>query len=77
MHSASIPYFVRATDNLSAILERGRAPAQENDMDPLILATDRLFPDMCPLSRQAQIACDGSKGGAAKVSGILVIWKLP
>ena len=70
MHSASIPYFVRALKNLSAILEKGAAHAQENDIDPSILVTDRLFPDMFPLSRQVQIACDVSKGAAARISGI-------
>ena len=70
MHSTSIPYFVRALKNLSAILEKGAAHAQENDIDPSILVTDRLFPDMFPLSRQVQIACDVSKGAAAKISGI-------
>jgi hypothetical protein len=70
MHSTSIPYFVRALKNLSAILEKGAAHAQENDIDPSILVTDRLFPDMFPLSRQVQIACDVSKGAAARISGI-------
>ena len=70
MHSASIPYFVRALNNLSAILEKGATHAQENDIDPSILVTDRLFPDMFPLSRQVQIACDVSKGAAARISGI-------
>ena len=70
MHSASIPYFVRALNNLSAILEKGAAHAQENDIDPSILVTDRLFPNMLPLSRQVQIACDVSKDAAARISGI-------
>ena len=70
MHSASIPYFVRALNNLSAILEKGAAHAKEKDIDPSILVTDRLFPDMFPLSRQVQIACDVSKGAAARISGI-------
>lgn len=70
MHSCSIPYFVRALNNLSAILEKGAAHAKESDIDPSILVTDRLFPDMLPLSRQVQIACDVSKGAAARISGI-------
>ncbi|MFT7472628.1 MAG: hypothetical protein ACI8XU_002530 [Kiritimatiellia bacterium] len=70
MHSASIPYFVRALNNLSTIITKGAAHAQENDIDPSILVTDRLFPDMLPLSRQVQIACDVSKGAAARISGI-------
>lgn len=70
MHSCSIPYFVRALNNLSAILKKGAAHAEEHDIDPSIFVTDRLFPDMLPLSRQVQIACDVSKGAAARISGI-------
>jgi len=70
MHSCSIPYFVRALNNLSAILKKGAAHAQEHELDPSIFVTSRLFPDMFPLSRQVQIACDVSKGAAARISGI-------
>lgn len=70
MHSASIPYFVRALNNLSAILKKGAAHAQGNDIDPTIFVTSRLFPDMLPLSSQVQIACDVSKGAAARFSDI-------
>ena len=70
MHSWSIPYFVRALNNLSAILKKGAAHAEEHDIDPSIFVTNRLFPDMFPLSRQVQIACDVSKGAAARLSDI-------
>ena len=69
MHSTSVPYFVRALNNLSAILKKGAAHAQENEIDPSIFVTNRLFPDMLPLSSQVQIACDVSKGAAARFSG--------
>ena len=70
MHCTSIPYFVRALNNLSVILKKGAAHAQEHDIDPTIFVAGRLFPDMFPLSRQVQIACDVSKGAAARISGI-------
>lgn len=70
MHSCSIPYFVRALNNLSAILDKAATHAQEHEIDPTILVTARLFPDMFPLSRQVQIACDVSKGAAARIAGI-------
>lgn len=70
MHSFSIPYFVRSLNNLAAILNKGAAHAKENEIDPSIFVSARLFPDMFPLSRQVQIACDVSKGAAARISGI-------
>ena len=35
-----------------------------------VLAQARLFPDMHPLTRQVQIACDTAKGAAARLAGI-------
>lgn len=70
MYSSSIPYFIRPLNNLSAILNRGADHGEAHEIDPAILVTARLFPDMFPLSRQVQIACDVSKGAAARISGI-------
>jgi uncharacterized protein len=70
MHSCSIPYFIRSLNNLSAILEKGATHAEEQDIDKSILVSARLFPDMFPLSRQVQIACDICKGAVARISGV-------
>lgn len=70
MYQASVPVFLRALDNLSAILDIGAAHAEANRIDPLVLTGARLYPDMYPLTRQVQIACDMVKGGAARLAGI-------
>jgi len=70
MYQASIPVFLRALDNLDGILDAGAAHAEARKIDPLVLTGARLFPDMFPLSRQVQIACDMIKGGAARLAGI-------
>ena len=70
MHSCSIPYFIRSLNNLSAILKKGAEHAAEKEIDPVVFVTARLFPDMFPLSRQVQIACDVCKGAATRISGI-------
>ncbi|GJM13265.1 MAG: hypothetical protein DHS20C12_16680 [Pseudohongiella sp.] len=70
MYSSSIPCFIRALNNLSAILTKGAAHAEANEIDPSILVTYRLFPDMFPLSRQVQIACDIAKGAGARIAGV-------
>ncbi|MFX7858131.1 DUF1993 domain-containing protein, partial [Acinetobacter baumannii] len=41
-------------------------------IDPSVLLATRLFPDMFPLSRQVQIACDFAKGAGARLAGIEV-----
>lgn len=70
MYQASVPVFVRMQNNLAAVLEKGAGHAIEKKIDPLVLLNMRLFPDMFPLVRQVQIACDTAKGGAARLAGM-------
>ena len=70
MYQASVPVFVRALGNLSAILDKAAAHAEANKIDPAVLLATRLYPDMFPLSRQIQIATDMAKGAAARLAGV-------
>lgn len=70
MYESSIPVLVRSLNNLSALLTKGASYASEKDIDGSVLVNARLFPNMFPLARQVQIACDVSKGAAARLSGI-------
>ena len=70
MYQASIPVFIRVLGNLSAILDKAAAHAEAKKIDPSVLVSARLAPDMFPLSRQVQIATDGVKGCAARLAGI-------
>jgi hypothetical protein len=68
MYQASVPAFVRALNNLAAILEKGAAHAQAHKIDEAVLLGSRLFPDMFPLARQVQIASDTAKSGAGRLA---------
>jgi uncharacterized protein len=70
LYDFSIPVLSRGLTNLSAILDKAAAYAAAKKFDPAVLAQARLFPDMHPLSRQVQIACDTAKGAAARLAGI-------
>lgn len=70
MHECSIPVFLRYLNNLSALLEKGTSYASEKEIEYSILANARLYPNMLSLSRQVQIACDVTKGAAARLSGV-------
>jgi hypothetical protein len=72
MYDFSIPVMIRGLTNLSAVLDKGAAHAAAKKFDPSVLAQSRLFPDMHPLVRQVQIACDTAKGAAARLAGIEV-----
>src|SRR5262249_44743070 len=52
------------------ILEKGLAHATARKFDPGVLVNARLAPDMFPLSRQVQIACDIAKNSVARLAGL-------
>ena len=72
MYDFSVPMLTRGLTNLSAILDKGAAHAETKKFDSVVLAQSRLFPDMHPLVRQVQIACDTAKGAAGRLAGIEV-----
>lgn len=65
MYRASIPVFIRALNNLSAILKKGEAHAGSASF-----IEARLAPDMLTLAGQVQRASDAAKAGAARLGGI-------
>lgn len=72
MYQASVPVFIRGLSNLSAILEKAAAHAEEKKIDPAIFINSRLAPDMFALARQIQIATDSVKGCVARLAGLEV-----
>ena len=70
MYQASAPRFANLLKNLSAILDKAKAHAEARKIDELVLTSSRLYPDMYPLSRQVQIACDTAKGAVARLAGM-------
>jgi hypothetical protein len=70
MSQASVPRFAQMLRNLSAILAKAQAHCEARKIDPLVLTSARLYPDMFPLARQVQIACDSAKGAAARLAGV-------
>jgi hypothetical protein len=55
--------------NLDGWLEKAVAFAEAKKFDPNVLLQSRLAPDMFPLLRQIQAACDQAKYGAARTAG--------
>jgi len=72
MYESLIPVANRILSNLSVILDKGAAFAEAKKIEPTVLTGARLAPDMFPLTRQVQIACDMIKGAAARLGGVEV-----
>ena len=69
MYQASLPVFIQGLKNMSAILTKASAFCEKRKVAPEVLVNSRLAPDMFPLARQIQIATDGVKGAAGRLSG--------
>lgn len=70
LYEVSVPALSRGLNNLSAILDKAAAHAASKKYDSMVLTQLRLYPDMHALVRQVQIACDTSKGAAARLGGV-------
>jgi len=70
MHSASAPVFMRMLGNLTQWLDKAEAHATARKFSPEVLLAARLAPDMLPLSKQVQIACDTAKFCLARLAGV-------
>ncbi|HMB56874.1 MAG TPA: DUF1993 domain-containing protein [Arenimonas sp.] len=61
---------IRGLKNLDAMLDKAVVNAEARKIDLTVLLNSRLAPDMFPLTRQVQIACDFAKGPMARLAGI-------
>lgn len=69
MYHASVPVFQQILNSMDAILLKTQAHIEAKKIDPQALLQARLYPDMFPLTRQIQIACDFAKGSCARLAG--------
>jgi hypothetical protein len=70
MYQASVPRFANILGNLSNILDKAQAHVDAKKIDAAVLPGFRLYPDMLPMTKQVQIACDTAKGVVARLAGI-------
>lgn len=70
MYDASVPVFRQMLGSLREILARAESHAAEKKIAPEALLQARLFPDMFPLVRQVQVACDFAKGVSGRLAGV-------
>lgn len=69
MYSASVPLFQQFLGSLDGLLAKAEAHAAANKIEPEALLQARLFPDMLPMVRQVQIACDFAKSVPGRLAG--------
>ena len=69
LYDASVPVFKQMLGGLDAVLGKAQASAVARKLEPAALIQARLYPDMFPLSKQVQIACDFARGVSARLAG--------
>jgi hypothetical protein len=69
LYDASVPVFKQMLGGLDAVLGKSQALATARKFEPNALTEARLYPDMFPLSKQVQIACDFARGVSARLAG--------
>jgi len=69
MSSATVPTFVQTLTALSKILDKAAAHCETKKIDPSVLLSSRLYPDMFPLTKQVQLTCDFAKNCIGRLAG--------
>jgi hypothetical protein len=69
LYDASVPVFKQMLGGLDDVLGKAQASAVARKFEPAALIQARLYPDMFPLSKQVQIACDFARGVSARLAG--------
>ena len=70
LYQASVPVIQKSLGALKGMLAKGAAHAAEKKIEESVFLGSRLYPDMFPLLRQAQIAADFGKGPVARLAGV-------
>ncbi|RWX76553.1 DUF1993 domain-containing protein [Neorhizobium lilium] len=70
LYDISVPVFLRALGNLTEILKKGEAFADEKGIAHQDLLQARLYEDMLPLTGQIQRASDTAKFVPVRVGGV-------
>jgi uncharacterized protein len=68
-HDAAVPAFLQILNSLTGLLTKAEAHCKAKNIQPDVLLGARLYPDMLPLSRQVQLACDFAAKGCARLTG--------
>lgn len=70
LYATSVPVFQQMLNSLSDILKKTEEHATAKSIDPNAYLQARLYPDMFPLIRQVQVACDFARSATARLANV-------
>lgn len=70
LYQRTVPTFIKLLGGLKNVLGKAEAYVREKGMSEEELLKISLVPDMFPLVKQVQVACDQAKGAVARLAGV-------
>jgi hypothetical protein len=67
-YDATVPAFLQILGSLNGLLTKAEAHCEAKKIQPEVLLNARLYPDMLPLTKQVQIACDFAAKSCARLT---------
>ena len=67
-YDATVPAFSNMLSALSGLLRKAETYCKARNIQPDVLLNARLYPDMLPLTRQIQLACDFAGKSSARLA---------
>src|ERR1700755_2278898 len=67
-YDATVPAFLQILNSLSGLLKKAEAHCAAKNIQPEVMLSARLFPDMLPFSKQIQLASDFAAKGCARLT---------
>jgi hypothetical protein len=68
LYDATVPAFQQILGSLSGLLTKAEAHCKAKNIQPEVLLTARLYPDMLPLTKQIQIVSDFAAKSCARLT---------
>jgi hypothetical protein len=67
-YDATVPAYLQILGSLSGLLTKAEAHCKAKNIAPEVLLGARLYPDMLPLTKQIQLACDFAAKGCVRLT---------
>src|SRR5580704_11057512 len=69
-YDATVPVYANTLSALSGLLKKAESHCKAKNIQPEVLLSARLYPDMLPLTKQIQLACDFAGKTSARLAHI-------
>src|SRR5262249_15297638 len=68
-YDATVPAYLQILGSLSGLLDKAEAYCKAKNIQPEVILSARLYPDMLNFTRQVQTVCDFAAKGCARLTG--------